>query len=223
MSELTVHSTFTTIQGEGMWAGHPAVFVRLQGCNLRCPWCDEPNALEFNRQVQHADKPMFGRYPTAAIFERIRKDAQRTGFVVITGGEPTAQNFSELFVMLQSLEVEMISVETNGTLFSEWLAGLVSLGLWVTVSPKPKERVPDPRVLKLANELKLIIERPEDIEAQLSDFAPQLAGAEIGPRVFLQAEDSKTQQVLPAMLEAVQRYPKLVRISPRLHKLWNLP
>ena len=31
-----VHSMFHTLQGEGPFAGHPALFVRFAGCNLRC-------------------------------------------------------------------------------------------------------------------------------------------------------------------------------------------
>jgi len=34
-----VHSIFATIQGEGIYAGMPAIFVRLAGCNLQCPAC----------------------------------------------------------------------------------------------------------------------------------------------------------------------------------------
>ena len=37
---LQVNSIFYTIQGEGPFAGRPAIFIRLAGCNLQCPGCD---------------------------------------------------------------------------------------------------------------------------------------------------------------------------------------
>ena len=50
-----------TIQGEGITAGTPCLFIRTSGCNLRCAWemedgsvsiCDTPysshNAVEFD-------------------------------------------------------------------------------------------------------------------------------------------------------------------------------
>ena len=38
--KLPVNELFATVQGEGAYTGTPAVFVRLQGCNVGCPWCD---------------------------------------------------------------------------------------------------------------------------------------------------------------------------------------
>ena len=31
---------FVSIDGEGPTAGELATFIRFQGCNLRCSWCD---------------------------------------------------------------------------------------------------------------------------------------------------------------------------------------
>ncbi|MCG6507595.1 7-carboxy-7-deazaguanine synthase QueE, partial [Vibrio parahaemolyticus] len=35
-----VNEMFETIQGEGVFTGVPAVFVRLQECPVGCAWCD---------------------------------------------------------------------------------------------------------------------------------------------------------------------------------------
>jgi len=38
--QLRVSEVFVSVQGEGVTAGLPSTFVRLQRCSVRCSWCD---------------------------------------------------------------------------------------------------------------------------------------------------------------------------------------
>ncbi|HNO06271.1 MAG TPA: 7-carboxy-7-deazaguanine synthase QueE, partial [Flavobacteriales bacterium] len=40
MSRLPVMESFYTLQGEGLFAGQAAYFIRLGGCDVGCAWCD---------------------------------------------------------------------------------------------------------------------------------------------------------------------------------------
>lgn len=117
---IAVNSIFYTIQGEGPFAGTPAVFVRLAGCNLQCPMCD----TEYTRRddtaiadIVHAvafelvDK----RYRDSPPSERDLTTAD-CSLVVITGGEPFRQPIG---LLIQALIKEgfRVQVETNGSLF----------------------------------------------------------------------------------------------------------
>ena len=41
---------FSGIQGEGIHVGRRQIFLRLAGCNLRCDYCDQPEARRIPRQ-----------------------------------------------------------------------------------------------------------------------------------------------------------------------------
>ena len=48
---LVVHEIYASIQGESTFAGLPCAFVRLTGCNLRCTWCDTPQAFYGGKRM----------------------------------------------------------------------------------------------------------------------------------------------------------------------------
>lgn len=101
---IIVHSIFYTIQGEGPFTGRPAVFVRLSGCNLKCPGCD----TDYTSQ-RHT---MSAQEIVAKILELATKDT----LVVITGGEPFRQyNIRYLLELLVRMNMN-VQIETNGTL-----------------------------------------------------------------------------------------------------------
>ena len=130
MYSYRVNEIFYSIQGEGEFAGTPAVFVRFSGCNLNCPWCDtdHSHAEEMTRnELEDAVRGLLAGHDGAII--------------VLTGGEPALQLHDDepLFQGFAS----RICIETNGTLpIPGWID-------WVTVSPKNALSPIVPRASKL--------------------------------------------------------------------------
>jgi 7-carboxy-7-deazaguanine synthase len=75
---LVIHEIYASIQGESTFAGLPCTFVRTTGCNLRCVWCDTPQAFHGGT-----------RMPRAEVLSRAL--ALDTPLVELTGGEPLLQ------------------------------------------------------------------------------------------------------------------------------------
>lgn len=99
-----VNEIFYSLQGEGMNAGRAAVFIRLSGCNLRCPFCDTDFASYDSLEVDE-------------IISRVHEACEgckMPSLCVITGGEPTLQLRNDLCNALHRLGMT-IAVETNGT------------------------------------------------------------------------------------------------------------
>lgn len=122
---LDVIEIFHTLQGEGPFSGQGAVFVRLAGCNLKCPLCD----------TQYTE----GRHDMTAseIIKAIdsARDGKVCHLVVITGGEPFRQNIVPLVTRLLEHYAEFVQIETNGVLGIP--RDLIDQeGLVVVVSPK---------------------------------------------------------------------------------------
>ena len=179
---------FYSIQGEGMWSGTPAVFVRLAGCNLACDFCDTDYALKFMATVRD-------------VVARVREIGGDCPMVILTGGEPLAQ--AETLDLIRALQADgrRVHIESNGTIYTE-----LPSDVWLCVSPK--ERV-DPRMASRADEAKLIVDRrvPEE---HLPLFADK-------PVILLQPEGNKPANVEIA-LEYAKAHPRRFRLSLQTHK-----
>ena len=156
----SVKEIYYTLQGEGVHAGRPAVFLRFTGCNLwsgrdqdrqkgpgGCSaWCDT--------DFVGTDGPGGGRFQTAtalanAVSEAWRQGARSRPFVVCTGGEPLLQLDETLITDLHGAGFA-VAVETNGT--QRPPRGID----WICVSPKAGSEL----ALRAGHELKLVF--PQD-------------------------------------------------------------
>lgn len=106
---LDVHSIFYTIQGEGPYAGKPAIFIRLAGCNLQCPGCDTDYTNGRKKMSLQEIFQAAGECTVRAFSEVVKP------LIVITGGEPFRQNVKPLVNDLISMGYT-VQIETNGTL-----------------------------------------------------------------------------------------------------------
>ena len=101
--QLRIHEIFLSIQGESTRAGLRCVFVRLQGCPLRCHYCDTSYAFDDG-----------ALYPIDDIIAQVQ--TYNCPLVEITGGEPLMQH--EVHVLMKALcDLDFeVMLETSGQL-----------------------------------------------------------------------------------------------------------
>lgn len=199
-----VNEIFYSLQGEGMWTGTPMVFVRLSGCNLRCPFCD----------TAHQEGRPFS---APAILDAVRRVGGACRVICLTGGEPLLQA-DEALIRTFSDAGYSVHVETNGT--CEAPEGLD----WITFSPKLDF---DPRGeirLQHTDEVKVVF-RPASGEADVL-----LREAQVERWARVPAEDHSLQPCAdPATGESniaetvayILAHPHW-RLSLQTHKLLNI-
>lgn len=175
-----VNEVFQTVQGEGSFTGTPATFIRMQGCDIGCPWCDTKHTWErraeerFPLPVVASKTEVASRaWADATVEQLVAQAVERftARHVVITGGEPCTYDLEPLTGALLARGLE-VQVETSGT-----YPVRVADGTFVTVSPKvgmPGGREVLRDVVAACDELKLPIGRARDYErfADLIDLVP---------------------------------------------------
>lgn len=103
---LPVIEQFVSLDGEGPTAGELAYFVRFQGCNLRCSWCDTAYSWDATVPARWQS--------TQQIYASVK--ASGIGNVTLTGGEPLAQqDILALLRLLAQDKAMSVHIETNGS------------------------------------------------------------------------------------------------------------
>ncbi len=100
---MRVVEIFKSIDGEGVRAGMPVTFIRLEGCNLRCSFCDTKYSYCNATYTEMTPKQIVQKVMNLGLDK-----------VTLTGGEPLIhENVLELVQQLLDRDIE-INIETNG-------------------------------------------------------------------------------------------------------------
>ena len=203
---LPVMESFYTLQGEGFHQGRAAYFIRLGGCDVGCFWCDVKDSWDASAHPQKKIEEI-----VAAANKEVGLSAKnKPVLAVVTGGEPLLHDLDELTHHLHRNGFET-NIETSGSspLSGQWD--------WICLSPK-KFKAPLPRILPLANELKIIIYNKNDFE-WAEEHAAQVSSS---CKLYLQPEWDKAASVTPLIIDYIKANPKW-ELSLQIHKYINVP
>ena len=192
---MRVNEIFCSLQGEGVHSGEAAVFVRLSGCNLRCPFCDTQH--EAGREMSEAEI-------VAAV------EAWPARLVVVTGGEPALQLTASLVDALHRAG-RRVAVETNGT------RPLPDNVDWVTLSPKDPWLGPQAApVLTRADELKLLFDglHTPDLYSHIAVRHRCLQPVDTG-------DPARNARIVAQAVDYVLQHPEW-RLSLQMHKILSI-
>jgi organic radical activating enzyme len=236
-------AVFASIQGEGAFVGEPQVFVRLEGCPLRCRWCDTPGSWSVTREPEAA----------ADVAARVGAlEGVRPRTVSITGGEPLAHPafVRELATALAPRRVHLetagahpralervIDVVAHTSLDLKLEADLDAPVEWdAAAEPVPRTpaswRATRRRVLELVRGRdacgKLVLaggRAPADFATILDDVRdvnPMLALI-VQPVTPMHGVAAPAAADILALVEAIRARDLTVRVLPQVHRALRLP
>lgn len=210
---MRVVEIFDSIDGEGIFTGCLATFIRLGGCNMRCSYCDTGYALNAKDGKE------------ISITEIVRK-ARKIGntHITLTGGEPLINPESSSLVKALCECGFLVNIETNGSVDVRQFQNdntVITMD-YKTISSGENKKMSIDRInaLRKCDVLKIVCELSdfEDIQKMLSDTKTD-ANIFISP-VFGKVEPKELVFFAKHMRD--NGVNNRIRVQVQLHKIiWN--
>jgi len=224
MGTINIHSIFESISGEagtGFPQGAWCTFIRFQGCDLdpHCIWCDTKDAQEFKPKVAMSIGQILGKISTQN--------------VLITGGEPLAQNAGCVALLRELVDAtHVVQVETNGAhpipyYFGEsvhWVVDYKCPSSGVDQQMLPWEEF-DPWVFNRNVSFKFVVGNGTDVAFSLVKM-DKLRGKIHEPVFIISPVDANGSKITSIRNEINDFDPTLldyVIFSIQLHKITGMP
>jgi 7-carboxy-7-deazaguanine synthase len=229
-----VIEVFSSIQGEGLYAGRPQVFVRLAGCNLNCAYCDTPESrsAEAGREM--------------GVDELLREIASSVKSwhhaIAITGGEPLGQSDFLAEALLENYRAGLIAkpwlLETNASLPDELEkviahVDIISADIKLpSVSSTPPLWDRQREFVKIAALKETYVKIPVSPETDFDEFAQAVdIVAEINPDIpfYIQPVEPYARinqridaDALVKLLEIAGKRLRVISVMPQIHKVLGI-
>jgi organic radical activating enzyme len=213
-NSLFVTSMFFTLQGEGPYAGMPALFIRLAKCNLDCSFCDTffddgdwMTYAEIEAKIDATiqafwtdkDKPV----PAWARTDNLPGKRYPNIVLVMTGGEPLIQDNISEFMAQQLHNFKEVQVESNGIPDT-----VVPPGVTLVCSPKCVEK--NGRAIKYFAPSKTILDRADCLKFVMS-ADPDSPYSSI-PDWALEWRDRTGKQIYCSPMNVYNSYPQRIKL-----------
>ena len=241
--DILVSEVFSAIQGEAALVGERQVFVRLTGCNIRCAYCDQPEALERVagpcRVERTAGRRDWSVEASPLGLDRVVEavgslwDQVPHHSISLTGGEPLLQGTRvEGLVDRLAAQGWPVMLETNGTL----LPPLRRIGSQVAyVSMDVKLRSVDGEMVAATTQSRFLAESlasgattwvkivlgpdtdVDEFDAAIAMVAAASAGRDAPVEVFLQPVTPFAAVLrAPTPDQVLELHERALRIHPRV-------
>ncbi len=237
-----INEIFNSIQGEGPYVGVRQVFVRFEGCQLYCGYCDTPQTRKVSGSCRiektagsgdfYTVKTPLERNEVAGFIRKLWSPSTR--HVSLTGGEPLIHSD-----FIRTLDIEYpVYLETNAG-FPEKARELKDIVAIASCDIKlPEHDSTDNYAELLKNELETIsifneisktfvkvIILPETTKQSLSSAIDGIASIDRNIPFVLQPVTSNTRVSslkLAELMDFAGKKLKDVRAIPQTHKMMNL-
>lgn len=198
--KLNVSEIFYSLQGEGVRAGEPTIFIRLQGCKAK--FACAKSGIVCDTEFESGKEMTL-----LEISNWILNNAKKCATITWTGGEPTDQLTEEIVMYFKELGFYQ-TIETSG--LREVPKGID----FISLSPKVAEHILEKNFPNGVTEIRYVRHKGQSIpEPKVSAMyyfvSPHSDGFDIN------------KENLNHCIELCKQNPKF-RLSIQTHKLWQI-
>jgi len=199
--KLKVNEIFYSLQGEGAQTGKPVIFVRLSGCNLKCPFCDTKHEEGLEMTLDD-------------ILQKVKEQSNVCNYIIFTGGEPLLQLNEDILQFFVDSGY-FIGLESNGTLpISHNMRNLIH---HITISPKKVDKMLKVNFKDVyINEIRIPLKNEQKITGEQLQLLPYAEKYYISP-IFEVSAKNTVQNIHWCLSYSLQN--PIWNLSVQLHKV----